>query len=54
MVLVRQVCFVILVSMKASMSNALFVHLSRISRSSTFLFKEHALIWNKDRDLCFS
>ena len=34
------------------MSNTLFVHLSRWSRSSKFLFKEHALIWNKARDLC--
>ena len=40
------------VSVTAIMSNTLFMHLSRWSRSSTFLFKEHALIWNKARDLC--
>ena len=49
---VKEVCFVILVSVRAIMSNTLFVHLSRWSRSSKFLFKEHALIWNKARDLC--
>ena len=40
------------VSVTAIMSNTLFMHLSRWSRSSTLLFKEHALIWNKARDLC--
>ena len=36
------------------MSNTLFVHLSRWSISSKFLFKEHPLIWHKARDLCLS
>ena len=48
----RRSFFVILFSVTTIMSNTLFVHLSRWSRSSTFLFKEHALIWNKARDLC--
>ena len=49
---VREVCFVILVSVTAIMSNSLFVHLSRWSSSSKFFLKEHALVWNKARDLC--
>ena len=36
----------------STMSNTFFVHLSRWSVSSKFSFKEHALIWNKARDLC--
>ena len=50
----KEVCFVIVVSLTAIMSNTLFVHLSRWSRSSKVLFKECALIWNEARDLCFS
>ena len=34
------------------MLNTLFVNLRRWSRSSKFLFKEHALIWNKAKYLC--
>ena len=49
---VREVCFVILVSVTAVMSNSLFVHLSRWSSSSKFFLKEHALVWNMARDLC--
>ena len=54
MLVVREVCFIILVSLTAIMSNTLFVHLSRWTRSSKLLFKELALIWNKARDLCLS
>ena len=53
MLVVREVCFLILVSLAAILSNTSFVHLSRWSRSSKFLFKEHALIWNKAKDFCF-
>ena len=44
-------CFVILVSVIAVMSNTLFLHLRR-TRSSKFFFKEHPLRWNKATDLC--
>ena len=47
---VREVSFVILVSLTAIRSNTLFADLSRWPRSSKLLFKEHALIWNKARD----
>ena len=36
---VREVCFVVLVSVTAIMPNTLFVNLSRWSRSSKFMFK---------------
>ena len=39
----------ILVSLTAIMSKVLFVHFNKYTRSSKFLFHEHALIWKKDR-----
>ena len=51
---VREVCFTILVLLTVIMSYTLFVHLSRWSKSSKFLFEEHALIWNKVKVLCLS
>ena len=51
---VREICFVVLDSLTAIISNTLFAHLSSWSRSSKFLFKEYALIWNKARYLCLS
>ena len=51
---IREVCFVILVSLTQIMWNILFVHFNRWSISSKFLFKEHALIWNNARNLRFS
>ena len=52
MLVLREDCFVILVSVTAIMSNIFFVHLVRWSSSPKFLFKEHALTWHKARDLC--
>ena len=48
---VREVCFVILVSLTTVMSNAVFLNLSRWSRSSEILHIDHALISNKVKDL---
>ena len=47
----REVGFVILVPPAAIVANAVFLHLSRWSRSSKFLLKDHALISNKAKDL---
>ena len=50
---VRNVSFAILASLAVITPNTLFVHLSRWSRSSRFLYKEYPLIY-KVRDLYFS
>ena len=42
---------VILVSEIAIMSKFIFAVLSKYSRSSKFLLREHVLIWNIDKDL---
>ena len=50
---VREVFLEILVSLTAIISNDLFVHFSRYSRSSKFLFIEHAFTWKKDREFFY-
>lgn len=45
---VREVFLNILVSHTAVMSKSLPNHFNKYIRSSKFLFKERALIWNKD------
>ena len=47
----KEVFLKILVLLTAIISNDLFVHFSRYSRSSKFLFNKHAFIWKKDRYL---
>ena len=49
MLQVKEVFSEILVSPTAVISNDFFVHFSRYSISSKFLFSEHAFIWKKDR-----
>ena len=45
--------FMILVSLTAIMSKTFLVELNKYWRSSKFLLREHALIWNRDSDLFF-
>ena len=54
MLQVKEVFLEIVVSLTAIISNDLFVHFSRYSRSSKFLFNEHAFIWKKDREFFLS
>ena len=54
MLQVKEVFLEILVSLTAIISNDLFVHFSRYSRSSKFLFNEDAFIWKKDREFFLS
>ena len=41
----------VLVSVATATSNCFKVYFRSYSKSSTFLFKEHALLWNIERDL---
>ena len=50
---VKEVFLEILVPLTVVISNDLFVYFSRYSRSSKFLFNEHAFIWKKDRDFFY-
>ena len=50
---VKEVFLEILVSLTAIISHDLFVHFSRYSRSSTFLFNGHAFIWKKDKEFFY-
>ena len=51
---VNEVFLEILFSFTAIVSNYVFLHFSRYSRSSKFLFNKHAFIWKKDRDFFLS
>ena len=50
---ITEVFLDILVSLTAIMLKVLFVHFNKYTRSSKFMFSEHALIWKKERDLSF-
>ena len=51
---VKEVFFIILVSLTATISKTLFVHFNKCCRSSEFLFNEQAFMWNRDNGLFFS
>ena len=50
---VKEVFFIILVSLTATISKTLFVHFNKCCRSSKFLFNEQGFMWNRDNDLVF-
>ena len=50
---VKEVFFIILVSLTATISKTLFVHFNKCCRSSKFLFNEQGFMWNRGNDLVF-
>ena len=50
---IREVFLDIIVSLTAIMSKSLFAYFHKYTRSSKFLFTEHALIWRKESNFSF-
>ena len=50
---VKKVFSITLVSLTATTSKNLFVHFNKCCRSSKFLFKEQAFMWNRDNVIFF-
>ena len=50
---VKEVFSITLVSLTATISKTLFVYFNKCCRSSKFLFKEPAFMWNRDKFIFF-
>ena len=50
---VKEVFFIILVALTATISKTLFVRFNKCCRSSKFLFNEQAIMWNRDNGFFF-
>ena len=51
---VKEVFFIILVSLVVTISKTLFVHFNKCCRSSKFFFNEQEFMWNRENNLVLS